>query len=487
MKVLWWLSFLGSATALLFAPATLVPYSSHWIMAGKKWRPAVVWLWVWMPLLMLGLWRLAFHDGWWLVGAAAIGALYSIVVVPTAVRPVVLGLATALILFVVCAGITTQVARSAWHSYSYPNNELRAALDSLRGVHLLAARDRDAAFGQLWEIPPGASDVTIILDLKAVNATPGPVKVSLTSPGRPDSASLSASTEPSTSWSRYTWTFTIEPSDQATRHTVVLRVGAGHAVESRNLQVSTSSPTAPRRLAFEPRAKLWYNDSNIAGHSAAMAGLVALSLPTTAATSVVLLLAGGAAVALTGSRTALLALILGGIALIALRGGSRLFLTLLSFIAAALLGALALVRPEVVQSMTHLVFDTNSVSRQEIWQFAIGLIKDRPWQGWGPTGFLQQWQLNHFGAVSGQVTHAHNLLLEFFVAYGLLGGLTALLLAYGLLRVARLKRGMPGAIIVGATVLLNVFDYTLFNSGVIAILVLGINAPTGSTMAHNEL
>ncbi len=477
MSIRWWLSLLGSTAALLFAPAAVVNFSAYWLLGDKRWRESTPWLLVWVPILLLGLWRITFGDGWWLIAVAVTGASYSLVIKPRRVTPVIIGLGVAILIFVATAFASTVIQRKSWHTYSYSANQLRVAFDWLRGTSLLVAKGGDAAFGQLWEVPAGTSKLSVSLDLRTpvAGADPATVRAFLTRAGGQVSQPLSPAADATTEWARTTWTFPVERSERATRHTVVLRVAAGQAVEARAIHVSSNGGGVPRQIAFSPRAQLWYGDPNIAGHSVAMAGLVALSLTSSPGLAAILLAASGGAVALTGSRTALIALALGAIALVMAQRRARR-LRLLTLLAGALaVVALLLLRPEVLGSLSRFVIDGNSVPRQEIWRFAMGLSAERPWFGWGAGGFADAWQLAHAGASSPQVTHAHNLLLEFLVAYGIPGGLTVAVFSWGLLRVAWLRRRSAGATIALVALLLSTTDYTLFSSAVLALLILGVN------------
>lgn len=477
MSTRWWLSLLGSTAGLLFAPAAVAHFSAHWLLGDRRWRELTPWLLVWVPILVLGLWRIAFGDGWWLIAVAITGAIYSLVMTPDRVRPVLIGLSVAILVFVATALVSTLMQRTSWHTYSYSANQLRVAFDWLRGTSLLAAKSGDAAFGQLWEVPAGTSELSVSLVLRTPigSADPVTVRASLTSAGSQTSQPLSASADATTEWARTTWTFPVAQSNRVTRHTVVLRVASGQAIEARAIHVSSDVGGVPRRIAFAPRVQLWYGDPNIAGHSVALAGLVTLSLTASPGLSALLLAASGGAVALTGSRTALIALALGAIAIVAAKRRSRLLRLLVLLTGVLSVVALLLLRPELPGSLSRFLIDGNSVSRQEIWRFAIELFAERPWLGWGTGGFADAWQISHAGAAALPVTHAHSLLLEFLVAYGIPGGLTVAVFSWGLLRVAWLRRRSAGATIALVTLLLSTTDYTLFSSAVMALSILGVN------------
>lgn len=477
MSARWWLSLLGSTAGLLFGPAAGALFSAHWLFGDKRWRALTPWLLVWTPILLLGLWRIAHGDGWWLVAVALTGAINSLVIAPASVRPVLIGLSVAILLFVATAFVNTLTQRSSWHAYSYPANQVRVAFDWLRGTYLLAAHDRDAAFGQLWEVPAGTSELSVSVELRATvdSTAPAMIKAYVNSPGSQTSQPSWLPANATREWAQTTWRFPIAQSDRVTRHALVLRVASGQAVEARALRASSNVGGVPRQIAFEPRTQLWYGDPNLAGHSVALAGLVALSLTSSPGLAALLLASSGGAVALTGSRTALIALALGAIAIVAARRRSGLLRLLVVITCTLSVVALLLLRPEVLGSLSRFIIDGNSVSRHKIWQFAIELFAERPWLGWGAGGFADAWQLSHSGDSALPVTHAHNLLLEFLVAYGIPGGLTVAVFCWGLLRVAWLRGRSAGATIAVVALFLSTMDYTLFSSAVLALLVLGVN------------
>lgn len=480
MRFRGWLQSLGSAAALLVPPAALVMFLPGSLPPARYWPARRAWAWVWIPLLVLGLSRLAGQDGWWLVAAAVVGALYTFLVAAASPRLASCGLAAALLTFVVCGLVESTLQRTAWHSYSGTGNALAATVALFRGSDHLTAPHGPAAYGQLWQVPQGAGGLTVEFELRstavgAPDGGQGAVAISFARAGRPAGADETFTLAPTSGWTGYSWSVVAPSAEGPTRRTLVLRVPQGQAVQVRGLRVLSASGTPARRIAFQPRAKLWYTDPNLAGHSAALAGLVALSFSGSPVLSGVVFAAAAGAVVLTGSRAALLALLVAGCLILA--RGSRVRRWVLPLVALLSVGVFVELRPETLEMLTQFSVDVNSVSRQEIWQFALELARARPWTGWGAGGFAEQWRLAHADASITQVTHAHGLLLEFLVAYGLPGAVAIVVLLLALLRVGWTTRSLDGIAIAGAVVLMNALDYTFFASTVAALLALAFNTP----------
>lgn len=150
-------------------------------------------------------------------------------------------------------------------------------------------------------------------------------------------------------------------------------------------------------LAFEPRTRRWLLFP---------AGLI------------------GAAVVATFSRGALVGMaIAASLALPAIERRQRTLL-----LAVASLGALALVTIER-ERMLGLFGGGSGSLRLDIWRSALTMIRDRPIVGYGPDQFLYAYVPRYIEPTAWNerfTAHAHNLILDFWIRLGIIGGAFAI-------------------------------------------------------------
>lgn len=108
-------------------------------------------------------------------------------------------------------------------------------------------------------------------------------------------------------------------------------------------------------------------------------------------------------------------------------------------------------------------------TRLPLWAAALDAIAERPWLGWGPSGFVTAGAaIDPAGALQRPfAAHAHALVLDTWVERGVVGVAGLLLLGTLLaLRVVQ-QRDRAAALVLAAVVLLNLFETTFFNGAVI--------------------
>lgn len=221
------------------------------------------------------------------------------------------------------------------------------------------------------------------------------------------------------------------------------------------------------------RQTLGFAHPNLAGHSVAVVGigllaLTAAPIPATAA--------GGLALALvtvTASRAAMLATVLGIAALVALRVRLRRtawFVVGTLVLAGVVVVLLAIPYSPALQRLAMQGGITNE-PRTAIWSSAVEALRSRPLRGLGsaPEAFARHWSEHGLGAE--RVAHAHNAWLHYAAVYGL-PGLAATVWWSGVLALVAWRRwGGRGVVVVATVYLLNLFDTTLFHTGVLAPLL----------------
>ena len=278
-----------------------------------------------------------------------------------------------------------------------------------------------------------------------------------------------------------TWqTFTFDAASygsavSGTPNIIRTSVGVGSAqtnlttLELRNtrLRALDGRSAKPQPNATFARSQLWFSHPNLAAHTVLSISLAALSASLSPGAAA--LIAGLAAplIFATGSRAALLALLFGSgwFLWLFLRRRSVRLLSVGAVILLLGLGGFILFQG------TPLI--RGSAARPQIWRAALRDFWEHPWQG---MSFSHYWQANYAQFSSEQIVHAHNLWLEFAASYGLPGLLAILWLSCGLLYLAWSWGRWRGLALVVPTFLMNLFDYTLFYSGVLIPLILGINA-----------
>ncbi len=108
-------------------------------------------------------------------------------------------------------------------------------------------------------------------------------------------------------------------------------------------------------------------------------------------------------------------------------------------------------------------------ARLPMWREAVQAIAQRPWLGWGPTGFQSatealQSSESRFRPVAA---HAHSLVLDTWLERGVMGLVGLLLLAGALALRTLQQRDRAMAIVLAAVVVLNLFETTLLNGALI--------------------
>ena len=254
------------------------------------------------------------------------------------------------------------------------------------------------------------------------------------------------------------------------RANFVLQPEGGLAVAVRNLELTSLTPDLPnpRPLALT-RFSYWFSHANLASHTVVTVGIVLLLFAQRWWLGLSVFLVTFVSAYLTGSRAALLALALGGLFVLWLnlnRKGRLLFLGLLvgGFVATVYTGSVAAL-------WTWRDFSVNPVERLAVWQLGYETARQHPLFGIGEHTFARVWEVQQTTPIS----HAHNLWLEFAASYGLPGLLSSLWLTGGLLTLAWRWGRWRGLALVVPVLTMNLFDYTLFYSGVLFPLVLGLN------------
>lgn len=285
-------------------------------------------------------------------------------------------------------------------------------------------------------------------------------------------------------WQRIQQTLTaVPPEDGAASSrgmvTVAVVPADGSVLLVRHTDVlADGNPTQVETPVF--RQGLWFGHPNLAGHSLAAGTLAALTLPGSLTGTLAVLLLGIWSVFLTGSRTAMLALAGGGVLLVALRYRKRsrwivpvlgaVVLIVAALVATSLLGRI----PEP----SWLTFnDGQATPRTAIWSAAAQAFTKYPLAGLAGAreSFAAFWRSSPDNTTGEFLTHAHDLWLQFAANYGLVGLLATFWIAAGLVIMGWRRAGLNGAVFTASILFMNVFDYTLFFTGVLVPLILGIN------------
>jgi len=102
----------------------------------------------------------------------------------------------------------------------------------------------------------------------------------------------------------------------------------------------------------------------------------------------------------------------------------RLAITLAAMALVASLLATPVLRTERVSSHFKLETASTSTVRLAVWQSALAMIQDHPWQGVGLDGFLELYRTQYIRPEAWRepdLSHPHNLLLEAWLSLGILG------------------------------------------------------------------
>jgi O-antigen ligase len=127
-----------------------------------------------------------------------------------------------------------------------------------------------------------------------------------------------------------------------------------------------------------------------------------------------------------------------------------------------LVGGLALWRPERIISHLSGAGDATSTLRLYVWRSAIEMLRDHPLFGVGLDNFVYQYNparggtyLDPAGWREPDLSHPHNLLLDWWLSLGVLGALLLLWLLERFYRLARLAiasdSGRTRALAIGAS------------------------------------
>lgn len=240
--------------------------------------------------------------------------------------------------------------------------------------------------------------------------------------------------------------------------------------------------STPTQLVYPVRQSLWFGQPNLAGHAIAASAMAALALAGGTPAMLLTIFSGIVALYLTGSRTALVAFVLGSLLVMVLRSSwhRRTILTAMAAISLVVVLSVALsLVPQAKRWAALLTYnDGQATPRTEIWAGSLGAFLRHPALGLvgAHETFTSYWDAQHKGEPHEQIRHAHNFWLEFASLYGVIGLLCSIWLSLQLLHLGwRRGRGV-GVTLVGTILFMNVFDYTLFYSGVLLPIILAINA-----------
>jgi hypothetical protein len=268
----------------------------------------------------------------------------------------------------------------------------------------------------------------------------------------------------------------------ADHHTIgpLLHAESGSVVELRDVHLRTSTPGKAQPLpAAIGRVGAWFGHPNLLGHATAVLAAVALALALRTRTGwigVLALALAAAVLLLAGSRAAWLgfaaAVMLAAPSFVERRRRRTVVTTsILIVTSVAVAGAIGLGR--VGESIGA---DGNTVTRAEIWHTAIAAWRSAPGLGVHDTALEAAWHRERPGDSRSAPVHAHNFWLEYAQRYGTPGLVAALWLSLGLVFVAWRRRRWLGLSVVVPVLVMNVLDFTITTPGVLAPMVIGLNA-----------
>lgn len=239
-------------------------------------------------------------------------------------------------------------------------------------------------------------------------------------------------------------------------------------------------PVAPTDAA-ERRRALWYDQPNVAGHGAALAGLAWVTsavTPATVTASSPALATGAAVIALamvwtTGSRAAFAGLVLGLLVLaIAFRPAPPRRRAVIAALAgvALVVGALAL-----SGGLGRVgAIDADEVGvRTAVWSVAAEALRSSPWVGVTPLERRDRLAASDV-PLGSSVTHAHNLWLELGSLFGIFGLAAAGWMTVGLAWLAWRWGGATGVAILVPVAIGQAVDFTLFSVAMTFPLIAGL-------------
>jgi O-Antigen ligase len=291
---------------------------------------------------------------------------------------------------------------------------------------------------------------------------------------------------PDAEWKPYNYTLDLVPLDQ--RIPLVFQVEAGQTLELKNISLGKVDAQTTLKPSAFPRHALWFPQANIAGHSISLLGLALMIHLGSGRLKGLTFFLTLAAIYVTGSRTAFLGTLLGSswLMLLSLKSKSR---KVILFILIILLGIYFIAWSRGLGSIRVLnLEDENSVTRLEIWKVAWQGFLEHPWTGLGEEqeAFVNYWQSNP-SAPKQIAAHAHNFWLQFALGYGISGLLASFWISISLYLLAWRWGKWQGFAVITIILFMNIFDYTLFYSSFLSLLLLTINTLyfQYNRLAHN--
>jgi hypothetical protein len=226
----------------------------------------------------------------------------------------------------------------------------------------------------------------------------------------------------------------------------------------------------------EVRQHFGHAQVNLAGHSLAASGLMLLSIsPSTPIGSISGMLSL-VAVLFSGSRAAFAALLVGVPWLLWLSYIQQERQRHWALLATISIMGFIFANLYVPGRMSVLGYnDKSPITRPEIWGVAWQAIVASPLGGVGIDGFDNHWSRFNEGGGREIISHAHNLWLALGSSFGLIGLLSSLWLTFGILYLAWYWGRWWGTALVVPILVMNVFDYTFFYSGVLFPLIFALN------------
>ncbi|MGL4609131.1 MAG: O-antigen ligase family protein [Trueperaceae bacterium] len=216
-----------------------------------------------------------------------------------------------------------------------------------------------------------------------------------------------------------------------------------------------------------------FGHPNIAGHTVVVFALLALVLSLKFRSQILIAGLGLVSCFFTGSRSAWIVLLLGLGILSWLKQPSRRKVLITLYV----LSILTLVATWQYLGRLQITAVDNTWSRLDIWVTSLKIVGDHLLLGIGTSHqrFADLWFAYNKTAIL-PVVHAHNLLLEWLVNFGILGGLAIVWLFAGFFRLAWLRQKWLGMCIVLAVLALNMADVSLFYAWVMVPLILYLNS-----------